>query len=310
MVFEGLFEIGLIEEAGVGKAGADDMLIAANHLVEMLAVAISDADEVVHQAALGVFEGEITLVFSHDRHQRLARQFEIFGIKAAAKGGWRFDQVRHFGQQVMIGRHKAADFSGQGLRLGFNRRAALVIIQDDTLLSTGIEIGFEAGELGFGGAVGPQAAGDVSAGQAGEFKWNHGIAKHRRQPAHRPGKDGAGFVPAHGLAEFQPGDKLRQFFRQNFGGWPAGLAHLCCDIAAAIHRARLQVGHIQAFAAGKTQRGLGRAAIGIKGAFGRGALGEKFLVGLTRLTGAGRHDDAARRGIDPQIITDQAQFSE
>ena len=109
------------------------MLIAAYHLVQMLAIAVAHGNKIRQQAAVGFLHREITLVLLHHRNQHFGGQVEVSFIKVAAQGSGGFNQVGHLVQQAVIQARAGARIRQDGAHLAGNRRPAGSRVQDDTL---------------------------------------------------------------------------------------------------------------------------------------------------------------------------------
>ena len=92
------------KEVGVGKARAQDMLIALADKVNTEIVAVADGNE-VGKKTLTIpspsgrgdgSNGEVALMLLHDRDQDFTRQLQKFFIEAAHHCGGHFNQVCYF----------------------------------------------------------------------------------------------------------------------------------------------------------------------------------------------------------------------
>lgn len=80
---EGDLQILLVEELGVVRAGAHDALIAVDHALGILGLAVGDDHKLTRQLALAVIDREVALIGEHRLADDLVRDLEELLIEGA-----------------------------------------------------------------------------------------------------------------------------------------------------------------------------------------------------------------------------------
>ncbi len=311
-----MFAVVAHEEVRIGKAGADDVVVALyDQLAALEGLAaggrlVGDGDVVRQQLGLhaALEDREVALVLLHYRDEHLARQGEVGGVKGAQQGLGGFHQVGHLCQQARFICRLAAYRGRQGRHLGLDGGFAGFGVQQDALLFQEAEISGSILNYKFFGLVEAQAARAVAGAQPGVFKGDGLLAQQGQEPAQGPREGHVAAVPAHGFVEAQACHQAGQGFSQHLGCRAAGLAHQGGHIAPAVDLANLQVFELHAFAAGKALAGFGGLAQGVESPVGRRAFDHLLQVGL-----AGGHifhisHQAARRTLHAHRPMRQAQL--
>ena len=118
MIFQLLFSVLFPKEHGVSQSRPDHALIAFCNDFRLGAVDIGNGDEVVHQTALFIEQGEVLLILLHGEDQGFRWNFQETLLETAGNGYGPFVQSRDFIQQGGVDIRLAPQGLGHFLHLG------------------------------------------------------------------------------------------------------------------------------------------------------------------------------------------------
>lgn len=217
---EGDLQILLVEELGVVQAGAHDALVAVNHALGVLGLAVGDDHEFTRQLALAVIDREVALVGEHRLADDLVRDLEELLIEGTDEHRRPLAEVDDL-LKDLLGRIDVAARTGgldlgdtgkDGLATALGRKHAGVL--EHLLVNSG------AGDHMVTGAQDAMAARGVAARHIGKGHGHDIPAQKAADPADRTHERGVLVAPALRavVGPLQAGDGLLAQGRQNRGG--------------------------------------------------------------------------------------------
>ena len=196
------------EEAGVGQAGGQDLLVARKDRRAVVGgLRVGDGDEALDQARAGVFDREELLMRAHRGLQNFGRQMQEFRADPADQGDRPFDEARNFGEEASVGDHLPP--GGEGEVLGGLPDGGLTLgrVQNHVSAFQFHGIVVEAGHREAGGTKETVACGGVGGQNALEGEGDHGgtglVNQQAEDGVQRADPAQGAAAPAHG---FGPGE--------------------------------------------------------------------------------------------------------
>ncbi len=264
----------------------------------MLVVTVADGDKVGQELAICGINREVTLVFTHDRHQHFGGQGQIFLFEAADEGGGFLDQIGHFVEQAGIGRNGPVEAVSQRGRVPLNNRLPFGHPHHEAIVVQSVQVRGRVLNHNLRRIIRAQPTTDAAADHSGIGERNHIRAVQGHQPAQRAAEADVAPVPAHALGEFQAGDPLGQRSGQHLRRRTPRLEQFGGHITpfAIVHH--IQIFDVDPFAPGKPFGGFGGVAIKIEGPVSGWPLHFHLQVGLAALHVVDDDRQAARRTVN------------
>ena len=204
-------------------------------------------------------------MLAHRGHQQLGRQLQVFFFKGPAQRSRVLDEVGHLLEQALVDSGLTAFCFGCCFHLFADRCLALVMVGCDKVLATTVHPVGHAGDGKLLGCHEAVTARQVAAGQVAVGERDHLTAIQGDDPVHRPGKTNLLVFPAHRFFERQTGHQAWQDLFEQFRRRTTGLFLFEEKVFALVGLDGFQCRDIDALAAGKADRRLGRVAVAIKG---------------------------------------------
>ena len=280
---EGDLQVLLVEELGVVQTGAHDALVAVDHALGVLGLAVGDNHELARQLALAVIDREVALVGEHGLADDLVRDLEELLIEGTHEDRRPLAEVDDL-LKDLLGRVDVAAGTGgldlgdageNGLATALGGKHAGVL---EHLLVNG-----RAGDHVVTGAQDAMAARGVAARHIGKRHGHDVLAQKAADPADRTHERGVLVAPALGavVGPLQTGDGLLAQGRQDRGGRGGRNVLLGKDVLTTVGvLAAHQVLGSHAALAGEALGGLGGVTVGVEGNVCRGtALDLVDLIG-------------------------------
>ena len=282
---KGDLQILLVEELGVVQAGAHDALVAVDHALGILGLAVGNDHELTRQLALAVIDREVALVGEHRLADDLVRDLEELLIEGTDEHRRPLAEVDDL-LKDLLGRIDVAARTGS-LDLGDTGKDGLATalggehagILEHLLVDVG------AGDHMVTGAKHPMAARGVAARHVSKRHGHDVLAQKAANPADRTHERGVLVAPALRtvVGPLQAGDGLLAQGRQNRGGRGGRNVLLGKDVLTAVGvLATDQILGSHTALAGKALGGLGGVTVSVEGDVGRGA-----TLDLVNLIGRG-----------------------
>ena len=271
---EGDLQILLVEELGVVQTGAHDALVAVNHALGILGLAVGDDHELTRQLALAVINREVALVGEHRLADDLVRDLEELLIEGTDEHRRPLAEVDDL-LEDLLGRIDVAARTG-GLNLGDTGKDGLTTalgrkhagVLEHLLVNSG------AGDHMVTGAQDAMAARGVATRHVGKRHGHDVLAQKAADPADRTHERGVLVAPALRtvVGPLQAGDGLLAQGRQDRGGRSGRNVLLGKDVLSAVGvLATNQILGSHTALAGEALGGLGGVAVSVEGDVGRGA---------------------------------------
>ena len=278
-------QILLVEELGVVQTGAHDALVAVDHALGVLGLAVRDDHELTRQLALTVIDREVALVGEHGLANDLVRDLEELLVEGTDEHRRPLAEVDDL-LKDLLGRVDVATGTGSldlgdagedGLAPALGGKHAGVL--EHLLVDGG------AGDHVVTGAQDAMAARGVAARYVGKRHGHDVLAQKTADPADRTHERGVLVAPALRavVGPLQAGDGLLAQGRQDRGSRGRRDVLLGKDVFTTVGvLATDQVLGSHTALAGKALGGLGGVAVGVEGDVSRGA-----TLDLVNLIGRG-----------------------
>ena len=270
---EGDLQVLLVEELGIVQTGAHDALVAVDHALGILGLAVGNDHELTRQLALAVIDREVALVGEHGLADDLVRDLEELLVKGTDEHRRPLAEVDDLiedllGRVDMAAGARSLDFGDTGkdsLTATLGREHAGVL---EHLLVDG-----RAGDHMVTGAQNAMSARGVATRHVGKRHGHNILAQKAADPTDRTHKRSVLVAPALAavVGPLQAGDSLLAQGRQDRGSRCGGNVLLGEHILATVSvLATDQVLGSHTALAGKALGGLGGVAVGVEGNVGRG----------------------------------------
>ena len=282
---EGDLQVLLIEELSIVQTGAHDALVAVDHALGVLGLAVRYDHELTRQLALAVIDREVALIGEHGLADDLVRDLEELLIEGTDEHRRPLTEVNDL-LKDLLGRIDMAagtggldlgDTSEDGLATALGRKHAGVL---EHLL-----VGGGTGDNVVTGAKHAMTARGVATRHVGKRHGHNVLAQKAADPTDRTHERGVLVAPALGavVGPLQAGDGLLAQGRQDRGGRCGGNVLLGEHILATVSvLATDQVLGSHTALAGEALGGLGGVTVSVEGNVGRGA-----TLDLVNLIGRG-----------------------
>ena len=192
-----MLAVGIVEERRIRQAWANDLFIAGDHLIRVLALDVRDSDEQRLQLALIIQQVEVFLIGLHRGNQALGRYFQEALVEAAGERHGPLHQTAHLYQQVLVDDGVGFLDFGLGEHLLTNTLAALLTVGQHVGVFQCCQVIVGVLELDGIRCVEAVAVGGAAGLKAKGFGGNHLVAIQRHQPVNRAGELSARCAPAH-----------------------------------------------------------------------------------------------------------------
>ena len=282
---EGDLQVLLVEELGVVQTGAHDALVAVDHALGVLGLAVRDDHELTRQLALAIIDREVALVGEHGLADDLVRNLEELLIEGTDEDRRPLAEVDDLLEDLLgridvtagTGSLDLGDTGENGLATTLGGKHAGVL--EHLLVDGG------AGDHVVTGAQDAMAARGVAARHVGKRHRDDVLAQKAADPADRTHERGVLVAPALRavVGPLQAGDGLLAQGRQDRSSRGRRNVLLGKDVLAAVGvLAAHQVLGSHTALAGKALGGLGGVTVSVEGNVGRGA-----TLDLVNLIGRG-----------------------
>ena len=271
---EGDLQVLLVEELCVVQTGAHDALVAVDHALGVLGLAVGDDHELTRELALAVIDREVTLVGEHGLADDLVRDLEELLIEGTDEHRRPLAEVNDLLEDLLGRVDMTAGASGldlgdagkDGLATTLGRKHAGVL--EHLLINSG------AGNNMVARAKYAMTARGVAARHVGKRHGHNILAQKAADPADRTNKGRMLVTPALAavVGPLQAGDGLLAQSGQNRRSRCGGNVLLGEHILATVSvLATDQVLGSHTALAGKALGGLGGVTVSVEGNVGRGA---------------------------------------
>ena len=282
---EGDLQILLVEELGIVQAGAHDALVAVDHALRVLGLAVGDDHELTRQLALAVIDREVALVGKHGLADDLVRHLEELLIEGTDENRRPLAEVDDL-LKDLLGRIDVAARTGS-LDLGDTGKDGLATALggEHTGILEHLLVDGGAGDHMVTGAQNAMSARGVATRHVGKRHGHDVLTQKAADPTDRTHERGVLVAPALRavVGPLQAGDGLLAQGRQNRGGRGGRDVLLGEHVLATVGvLATDQVLGSHTALAGEALGGLGGVTVGIEGDVGRGA-----ALDLVNLVGRG-----------------------
>ena len=282
---EGDLQVLLVEELCVVQTGAHDALVAVDHALGVLGLAVGDDHELTRELALAVIDREVALVGEHGLADNLVRDLEELLIEGTDEHRRPLAEVDNLLKDLLgridmaagTGSLDLGDTGKDGLTTTLGRKHAGVL--KHLLVDGG------AGNHMVTGAKHAMTTRGVAARHVGKRHGHNILAQKAADPTDRAHERRVLVTPALRavVGPLQASDSLLAQGRQDRGGRGGRDVLLGKDVLAAVGvLATNQILGSHTALAGEALGGLGGVTIGIEGDVGRGA-----ALDLVNLVGRG-----------------------
>ena len=282
---EGDLQVLLVEELGIVQTGTHNALVAVDHALGVLGLAVGDDHELTRELALAVIDREVALVGEHGLADDLVRDLEELLIEGTDEHRRPLAEVDDL-LKDLLGRIDVAagarsldlsDTGKDGLATALGRKHAGVL--EHLLVDGG------AGDHMVTGAKHAMTTRGVATRHVGKRHGHNVLAQKAADPADRTNKGRMLVTPALRavVGPLQASDSLLAQGRQDRGGRGGRDVLLGKDVLTAVGvLATDQILGSHTALAGEALGGLGGVTVGIEGDVGRGA-----ALDLVNLVGRG-----------------------
>ena len=282
---KGNLQILLVEELGVVQTGAHDALVAVDHALGILGLAVGDDHELTRELALAVIDREVALVGEHGLADDLVRDLEELLIEGTNEHRRPLAEVDDLLKDLLgridmaagTGSLDLGDTGKDGLATTLGRKHAGVL--EHLLVDGG------AGDHMVTGAKHAMTTRGIATRHVGKRHGHNVLAQKAANPADRTNKGRMLVTPALRavVGPLQASDSLLAQGRQDRGGRGGRDVLLGKDVLTAVGvLATDQILGSHTALAGEALGGLGGVTVGIEGDVGRGA-----ALDLVNLVGRG-----------------------
>ena len=282
---EGDLQVLLVEELGVVQTGAHDALVAVNHALGILGLAVGNDHELTRELALAVIDREVALVGEHGLADDLVRDLEELLIEGTDEHRRPLAEVDNLLEDLLgridmaagAGSLDLGDTGEDGLTTTLGRKHAGVL--EHLLVDGG------AGDHMVTGAKYAMTTRGVATRHVGKRHGHNVLTQKAADPTDRTNKRSVLVAPALAavVGPLQAGDSLLAQGGQNRRSRCGGNVLLGEHILATVGvLATDQILGSHTALAGKALGGLGGVTVGIEGDVGRGA-----ALDLVNLVGRG-----------------------
>ena len=282
---EGDLQVLLVEELGIVQTGTHNALVAVDHALGVLGLAVGDDHELTRELALAVIDREVALVGEHGLADDLVRDLEELLIEGPDEHRRPLAEVDDLLKDLLgridmaagTGSLDLVDTGKDGLATALGRKHAGVL--EHLLVDGG------AGDHMVTGAKHAMTTRGVATRHVGKRHGHNVLAQKAADPADRTNKGRMLVTPALRavVGPLQASDSLLAQGRQDRGGRGGRDVLLGKDVLTAVGvLATNQILGSHTALAGEALGGLGGVTIGIEGDVGRGA-----ALDLVNLVGRG-----------------------
>ena len=264
IILQPVLAIFLDEEAGVGQPRPQHPLVALAHRRQVAGIAVSHGQEIRQEAPSCVLDGKVLLMVLHHRHEHGRREREELTIECAAQCLRVLGAHDQLVQQRWVQHRDAAHLLGQRGRLLNNHPPAFILIDDHTGRLQNLQVRLRAGDRPWPAPQNAVTSGSAPGPHPRHLHAQDGSPQERHHPPDRPGEPCLALAPPHRLGKRQPGDHPGECPGEHLGAVLRALFDHCDRVPFALHLACLKPLHRHALSPGKSDRGLGGTALGIK----------------------------------------------
>ena len=198
-----MLAVGIVEEGRIRQAWANDLFIAGDDLIRVLALDVRDSDEQRLQLALIIQQVEVLLVGLHGGDQTLRGHFQKALVEAAGQCDGPLHQTADLYQQVLVDDGVGFLDFGLGEHLLTNTLPATLAVCQYVGIFQCRKVVVGMLKLNCIRRVEAMAVGGTAGLKAKGFGGNHLVAIQRHQPVNRARELNAGRTPAHVLGHRQ-----------------------------------------------------------------------------------------------------------
>ena len=236
VAFQCLLPVVFKEEFRIVQTGAEHLFIAVLYVFQGLGAAVSNGEEIGHEAAVFVSYRIVSLVITHRGNHCRYREFQEFIINFAVERSGIFHQIVDFFQKVCIVPYMAPQFFCGFQKSLFNQVPSFILVHNDEGLSHSFLIILRPFDGHWFLAEETMAPAHAAALHMGEFHRNHLVICQRHNPPYRTDEMGFLISPAHASCEIQACNEGEEKIRQHVFHCPALVHHMGPGIVSFLHQ--------------------------------------------------------------------------